>query len=224
VRVDDARAGDRRARGREDIDPVPALGHAHREVGHEHLRSACCGSAIAVTSGATIATRSRSGRPAPSDAVAASPRARAVFLGVIAGERRRSGVAWSPMQTRASASGVGAEARSGRRLLLLLGSSRGPCALPVLLELDDALVRERVVDHLLEDLERQRRDVGAGERACVTWSGLRIDAARTSDSISWIANISASSRMTIMPSWLMSSSRPTNGLIRLAPALAASRP
>ena len=43
------------------------------------------------------------------------------------------------------------------------------------------------------------------------WSGLRIEAASTSESISWIAKISASSRMTIIPSWLMSSSRPTNG-------------
>ena len=56
------------------------------------------------------------------------------------------------------------------------------------------------------------------------WSGLRIEAARTSASISWIAKISASSRMTIIPSWLMSSSRPTNGEMRLAPALAARRP
>ncbi len=58
----------------------------------------------------------------------------------------------------------------------------------------------------------------------VTWSGLRIEAARISASMSWIAKISASSRMTIIPSWLMSSSRPTNGEMSVAPALAASRP
>ena len=39
-----------------------------------------------------------------------------------------------------------------------------------------------------------------------------------------MAKISASSRMTIIPSWLMSSSRPTNGEMSDAPALAASRP
>ena len=58
----------------------------------------------------------------------------------------------------------------------------------------------------------------------VTWRGWRIEAARTSVSSSWIATISASSRMTIMPSWLMSSSRPTNGDSSEAPAFAASSP
>ena len=39
-----------------------------------------------------------------------------------------------------------------------------------------------------------------------------------------MATISASSRTTIIPSWLMSSSRPTNGDSRLAPAFAARSP
>jgi hypothetical protein len=51
-----------------------------------------------------------------------------------------------------------------------------------------------------------------------------MDAARTSVSSSWIATISESSRTTIIPSWLMSSSRPTNGESRLAPAFAARSP
>src|SRR3954452_20137979 len=45
--------------------------------------------------------------------------------------------------------------------LLLL--ERRPGLLPVLLEPDDPGVGQRMPDHLLEDLERQRRDVGAGE-------------------------------------------------------------
>src|SRR3954452_21117819 len=60
--------------------------------------------------------------------------------------------------------------------------------------------------------------------ACVIWSGFRIEAARTSVSSSWIATISDSSRITIMPSWLMSSRRPTNGDSSDAPALAARSP
>src|SRR5437773_12291907 len=48
-----------------------------------------------------------------------------------------------------------------RRSVALLLGERGAGLLPVRAELDDALVRERVVDHLLEDLERHRRDVGA---------------------------------------------------------------
>jgi hypothetical protein len=60
--------------------------------------------------------------------------------------------------------------------------------------------------------------------AWVMWRGLRIDAARTSVSSSWIATISTSSRMTIIPSWLMSSSRPTKGESSEAPAFAASSP
>ena len=62
-----------------------------------------------------------------------------------------------------------------------LGGGRLARLRPVGLELDDALVGQRVMDHLLEDLERQRRDVRAGERrtgSCAADCGSRPPAPR----------------------------------------------
>ena len=70
--------------------------------------------------------------------------------------RRRRGSASAP-------DGPSERPAAGRRRLRL-GAGLRLCLGPVSLELDDALVRERMLDHLLEDLEGQRGHVRARER------------------------------------------------------------
>ena len=58
----------------------------------------------------------------------------------------------------------------------------------------------------------------------MTCRGERTEATSTSDSKPWISMMAASSRIISMPSWLMSSRRPTKGDSSQAPALAARSP
>src|SRR6185295_801028 len=148
VRLDDASAWERRARGRVDVDRVPAFGHPHREVSDEHLRSALL----------RLGDR---------------------------GDERRDERDPQPPEPGADR-GRGRLCHQAGAFSLDAAAARAPSQ--SFLNWTMPLSVSGWWTICWRTLKGKVAMCAPASAACVTWSGLRIDAARTSDSISWIAN------------------------------------